>query len=554
MKHLMAAMLAAVLSLAGTAQTQCVDLKADLRQLDEAVANHETYDRQKTDNIKLLKKETDACFTAQDQYNYYRQLLEAYQKFNADSSEYYLQRCYAVAKDAQLGKLYVLTQIEHAHIVITQGDLIAAQRIIDSIPPIGSLDRDAQIKMAITMMEYNIRVFIKNINENRNPAKQALQDAWNRYSHYLPDGMWQKAYYESYLTQTDMLPALEREIKRTAQPSLKAAMLYVAMALQCHKHGDTAHYLHYLILSAINDIKSSNHEASSLLYLVNEKDIDLGLERAYRYTMLCTENINGFKDQGRSFDLTRAHSAVTEAYQQVLRNYCRACIAVIVLLIVAVVAIVCLLVSVVKKRRRQAQLLEQVEKINNQLTGSIAREREALQKLKDSNALLQHEIDYHNRNFIDVYQLLTKYIADVQAFKKSMYNLITAGKADKVRHELGNNANTEKYLKSFFEQFDKAFLATHPDFIKRFNSLLRDDCHIESPVEGTLTPELRIYALVAIGITDSVSIAEFLHYSTQTIYNYRLRVRHCARIPEKTFADAVAHLYSDGNEPQATES
>lgn len=47
------------------------------------------------------------------------------------------------------------------------------------------------------------------------------------------------------------------------------------------------------------------------------------------------------------------------------------------------------------------------------------------------------------------------------------------------------------------------------------------------------------------GITDSVSIAEFLHYSPQTIYNYRLRVRHNACIPEKNFADAVAQMYAD---------
>ena len=65
------------------------------------------------------------------------------------------------------------------------------------------------------------------------------------------------------------------------------------------------------------------------------------------------------------------------------------------------------------------------------------------------------------------------------------------------------------------------------------------------PASDRLTPELRIYALVCMGITDSVSIAEFLHYSPQTIYNYRLRVRHNACIPEKNCADAVAQMYAD---------
>lgn len=66
------------------------------------------------------------------------------------------------------------------------------------------------------------------------------------------------------------------------------------------------------------------------------------------------------------------------------------------------------------------------------------------------------------------------------------------------------------------------------------------------PPPTGLSPELRIYALVSLGITDSVSIAEFLHYSPQTIYNYHLRVRHCACIPEKDFAATVAAMYGKG--------
>ena len=140
---------------------------------------------------------------------------------------------------------------------------------------------------------------------------------------------------------------------------------------------------------------------------------------------------------------------------------------------------------------------------------------------------------------------MTKYIADVQAFKKSLFNLITSGKIDKARKELKLQTVAESYRQNFFEHFDKAFLSSHPDFVERFNKLLRPECAIVPPASDRLTPELRIYALVSMGVTDSVSIADFLHYSPQTIYNYRLRVRHCACIPEKDFADTVARMYSD---------
>lgn len=97
-------------------------------------------------------------------------------------------------------------------------------------------------------------------------------------------------------------------------------------------------------------------------------------------------------------------------------------------------------------------------------------------------------------------------------------------------------------LKEFHHRFDTIFLTLFPDFIKDFNSLLREDEQIK-PGEGELlnTP-LRIYALVRLGITDSVKIASLLHCSTQTVYNNRLRVRNKSNIPKENFANAVKIL------------
>lgn len=84
--------------------------------------------------------------------------------------------------------------------------------------------------------------------------------------------------------------------------------------------------MHYLILSAINDIKCSNREASSLLFIVNLPYICAGTERAFNYAMLCTENAKNFNDHGRSFDIVRAHAKITRAYQKRLENNIMPCL------------------------------------------------------------------------------------------------------------------------------------------------------------------------------------------------------------------------------------
>lgn len=539
-------LLAVIVACATHLQAQTIDLEKDLQQLDDAVANHQSYDRQKLQNIAAWKKEADTFVTPEEQYNFLKHLYDEYMKFDPDSAAYYAQRCIEVTEKAGLHDLCLMSRIDAVHLVISQGEVMTAQRMLEKLPPIEEMPANAQMKMAITMMEYQMRVYLKGFAEKQHPKEDDMKNTWEKYSPYLPDNLWQKHYYRTHLTNDHTAPLLVADLKHARQPSIKAAMLYVAMSSQCQAQGKIDECLHYLILSAINDIKCSNREASALVYLMNNDKLPLDVDRAFKYIMLCTENARTFKDVGRSYEITKAHARVTKAYQAQLQHYCRECQVVIGLLAVAVVLIVVLLTIVVKRRRRQASLLRKVEEMNKSLEQSVESELQAQQKLKETNARLRDEIAYHNNNFINVYHLITKYIAGVKTFKKSIYNLITTGKVDQARKELNRNNDTDQYLQGFFAHFDKAFLLSHPDFVSRFNALLRDDCQIVPAEPDTLTPELRIYALVSMGITDSVSIAEFLHYSTQTIYNYRLKVRHGARIPEKTFADTVAKLYSEG--------
>ena len=538
-------LLAIIVACAAHLQAQTIDLEKDLQQLDEAVANHQTYDRQKLQNIAAWKKEAYGCVTALERYNYLKHLCDEYMKFDPDSAAFYARRCIEVTEKAGLRDLNLMSHIDAIYLTVCRGEVMTAERMLEKLPPIEQMPANAQMKLAMAMMEYQMRVYLKGFAEKQRPKEEDMKNTWKKYSPYLPDNLWQKHYYRTHLTndRTDRL--LLADLKHTAQPSIKAAMLYVALSSQSQAQGKINECLHYLILSAINDIKSSNREASSLVYLMNNDNLPLDVDRAFRYTMLCTENAKTFKDVGRSYEITKAHARITKAYQAQLQHYNHVCQAVIGLLALAVMVIVVLLVVVVRRRRRQAALLEKVEDMNARLEQSVESELKAQEKLKESNARLRNEIAYHNKNFINVYHLVTKYIAGVQAFKKSTYNLITTGKVDLARKELNRTGDTDQYLQSFFAHFDKAFLLSHPDFISRFNALLRDDCQIVPAEPDTLTPELRIYALVSMGITDSVSIAEFLHYSTQTIYNYRLKVRHGARIPEKTFADTVAKLYSE---------
>ena len=67
-----------------------------------------------------------------------------------------------------------------------------------------------------------------------------------------------------------------------------------------------------------------------------------------------------------------------------------------------------------------------------------------------------------------------------------------------------------------------------PNFVADFNALLIPEERLEVTGEYKLNTTLRIFALIRLGIEDSSKIAKFLHYSVNTIYNYRARVKNIA--------------------------
>lgn len=135
--------------------------------------------------------------------------------------------------------------------------------------------------------------------------------------------------------------------------------------------------------------------------------------------------------------------------------------------------------------------------------------------------------------------LLTKF----SQTKKTILNLIATSQLREAKKLLSDSLVDNIEQNFLYESFDDIFLSIHPDFVERFNRLLNSDAQIKQESPNKLTIELRIYALVCLGITDSISIAKLLNYSPQTIYNYKLKIRHSSVIPEKDFAKTVMNLY-----------
>lgn len=528
----------------GCAKESCPEgIQSDLERLDRAISSRNKYNEDKQLRIDKFNSRLAASASPSDQYAGNKHLFDEYLKFNPDSAFLYVEKCLAIAKDNNLAHDYLQSLIDRAMVNIYQGDYYKAHLMLDSIGPVENISPVLQHKAASAFIEFHIRRAAINSGSGGGVSVEEAHQYWEEFSPYLINGNWQTEYYEALMTNNDKRTALKRHIKAMSDNPMVCAMLNYALALSYFREGKDVETMHYIIESAINDIEASNREAQSLIFLANRGLPYIDTERAYKYVMICTENAHYYKDMGRSFNVIAAHASITNDFSEKLKHRSDVLTIIVLALITAIGVIVWLFIKFYNKRKHEKQLLKEKNELTDKLQLMVEQGKLLQQDLLKTNRELAQHISSRNKTFLNVYLLVMKYVKDVQAFKKDLHSFLVVGKYEKAKREAASNSGLEKYLKEFYAQFDRAFLMVHPDFPQKFNELLKDENKINLPAPETLTPELRIYALVSLGLTDSLSIAEFLHYSPQTIYNYRLKVRKGAAIPEKSFATTVAHFY-----------
>ena len=133
-----------------------------------------------------------------------------------------------------------------------------------------------------------------------------------------------------------------------------------------------------------------------------------------------------------------------------------------------------------------------------------------------------------------LFNICSEYIYKQENDRKALLKIANTGSMADISKTLRGQSSTSDDFKLFISKFDTIFLSIFPNFVESFNAQLKEG--------ELLTPELRIYALIRLGINDNSKIANFLHYSLQTVYNYRMKMRNKAIIPGKDLAIQVQKL------------
>lgn len=275
-------------------------------------------------------------------------------------------------------------------------------------------------------------------------------------------------------------------------------------------------------------MKSAVREYISLrklaVLLYQEGDID----RAYSYLKLCMDDAVFCNARLRILEILQIFPLINDTYQQKAEKQQEqmkwALISISLLSIFLLIAIF----YVYKQMKRVAAARHEVINANKRLKELNEELHRYNLQLKEANHIIA-ENSYLKEEYIGRYMdQCSVYLEKMDNYRRSLGKIAATGKVDELYKNIKSSKFIEEELKEFYANFDNTFLQLFPTFVEDFNTLLAEGEQIYPKANERMSTELRIFALIRLGITDSVKIAQFLRYSVTTIYNYRTKVRNKA--------------------------
>lgn len=513
----------------------------DLKRLDHYIEQRATFVQAKQHRLDSLKSSLQQPITAEDRLKLYNRIFEEYYTFRFDSAMVYVKRGLELANETKNRVFIENFRIHRGLLLATSGYYSQAEAMLKSVCP-DSLPTQLKFNYYYSMSWlYNFWSAYCNDREFA-PQMNALRLKYllGAIRHAQPGSAMQnylqgEAFY--YNNQSAKAMRYYHRVLHQVGVNnrLYASSAYaIARGYKLQRRWDL--YEHYMVEAGISDQVCPLKENLALqelsLYLY-EKD-EAYSSRAVKYIYCSMEDAQFYNNRLRMLEISHILPKIVSAYQSQINRRTTLLywglggVSILALLLLSMIVLA--LKQNKKLNQRRLQLHAQ-----NELLAQLN------QKLNETNQRRETYLSL----FLDLSAI---YISKLDNLRKLVSRCIKAGKIDELLSKINRIRVQEEEANTFYDRFDRAFILLYPDFVSQLNALLRDDAQIVPPNDQSLTTDLRIYALMRLGVTNSQEIATLLFYSTQTIYNYKTAMKNRAK-QRDTFEENVSQLCREGWRP-----
>ena len=506
-----------------------------LLELDGYISASNMYVARKLDQMDALGKLARSTRDPLRRYELEMNIAREFFAFSFDSTQFYLKHCQELARDVLDDQdLYNETSVLLGHLYAKAGSYLEASQLL-----YGGLDTATFSKSLMGEYLWDLYDYSKDLAGNSGMVeKLSIPPAASfrpRLYQLLPkdSDRWRAVLRDEFMDQGKLASAdsVNRLLLATVKPEDRdyAIFAYFESEIENLK-GNQPERIAWLIRSAECDIVNAVKDYASLT-MVAQNILPLDVDRSFRYLRMAQEDAVLYNAKLRPWQISRFLMEVEKAYSIRQDRQGKASLFSAILLAVLVLVLSLITYFLVVRSRKLTRMQKALADSNAQLAA-------ANQELSVLNRQISKADKVKDAYIMDFLQGLSEQVALIRSQDNRFRNLLKQGKSDQLFRELAISERSEKALEDFYRKFDETFLALYPDFVEQFNALLQEDARIV-PAPGRLTTELRIFALIRLGVDDSKKIATMLDYSVSTISNYKVSVKNAALGDRDKFEEQV---------------
>lgn len=512
-----------------------------LLELNKEIARLDDYTQKKEEKIQNLKDllATDNA-SLQHVYDINKRLFEEYKKFKIDSAILY------TTKNIEIGnKLNDLDKISEAKLNLSylysaSGMYIEAKQILDGLNRQSLSDNILPLYFEVYSLFYGYYAqsnkkytYLKKNEAYRDSLLNALDPLSAKYKIANAEKLLYQGQFK--IAEAKLKYLLD---SMTNNHPEYAVVTYLLGTLY-KKNNKPELEKEYYTLSALCDIKNATKDNASLQSLALVYFEDDNIETAYKLTKMAIDDAVFCNVRFRTIEISEFFSFVNTIYLAKEHKQKSELKQFLIFTSILVICLMCAIVYVYKQMKRISRIRKELYRANMKLINLNEDITDTNSKLNNANQLLSEANQVKEEYIAHFFDLCSSYISKLEDYRKELNKKASQNKLDELFKMLKSNALVDSELEDLYKKFDRIFISLYPTFVEDFNSLLIREEQIQLKQGEILNTELRIFALIRLGITDSVKIASFLRYSLSTIYNYRTKARNKAAVSRDEFENRV---------------
>lgn len=558
MKHLILSLMLLLTASISYAQK----LEDMLSELDKVIEHKEDYRCTRQKHINELKEMFINSSTDEQRSKLAHQLYMQYSHYKADSALFYLDAEASCNNIKENRKLLTQNKINKAEIFAIIGAYDTAEHYIIMASATAHTDntlltRYYHVCRTLYGWKANYMRRVEQTSRELLSITQLYRDSiisveTNTLSKavVIADNFIQKG------NSTQASATLDTLSLNGVQEEQQLAYIHYIKSEVARLQGNTTEQMIQLALTAQNDIRRGVTEYSALQELATLLFENGDIVRSYNYLLCAMEDASTCNARLRSVEVSNVYPIIEKTYEEhekTTRNRIHLLLSGVSLL---AILLICGLIFIRHEMQKLSVARSQLAQTNRQLNSANELLNSANQQLNAANMQLGEknmqlnetysqllEMDHIKEEYFAIYLGKCRhYIDSLEDYRRHLLKLAKNNQHAELMKMLKDDSFMEKDQEQFYDDFDNAFLDIHPHFVEKFNELLRPEEQI-IPKEGErLTTEMRIFALIRLGVKDTAKIAHFLNYSMPTIYNYRSRIKAKSIYSKEEFDQRLSEL------------